>query len=379
MAYCRVDGRVVYIGPAGSPAARERFAAIVAEWDRLHPDAGPAPVTVAVLAAAWLRHTRAEYSRSTFAMHRSAVRWALALYAGHDAAAFGPAELRAVQRAAADSGRLCRREVNRAVRLVRQCFGWGVAESVLPAESATNWHAMRTVRGIRPGRLADPPPVGPVPDADVDAALAFMRPAVAAMVRVQRLTGMRPAEVCAMTPGAIDRSAEPWMYRPARHKLAHRGVAREVHLGPRARAVLDAWAEWDRADEPVFSARASEAERNAERRDRRATPATPSSRARAAAAAVRERSRPPGDAYTPAAYRRAVARACDAAGVDRWSPNRLRHTRASEVRAAAAECAGPVHALEHVQAVLGHASIATTQVYAARRRALAASIADASG
>ncbi len=37
-----------------------------------------------------------------------------------------------------------------------------------------------------------------------------------AMVQVQRLTGMRPQEVCLLTPKQIDRTGEIWLYRPAR-------------------------------------------------------------------------------------------------------------------------------------------------------------------
>ena len=42
----------------------------------------------------------------------------------------------------------------------------------------------------------------------------------------------------------------------------------------------------------------------------------------------------------------------------RWAPNRLRHTRATEVR--------KTHGLEAAQAVLGHATADVTQIYAER-------------
>jgi site-specific recombinase XerC len=77
-----------------------------------------------------------------------------------------------------------------------------------------------------------------------------------------------------------------------------------------------------------------------------------------------------------------VARACDLADrkahaddesipaderiVPRWSPNRLRHSMATEVRRR--------YGLEAVQVVLGHATANVTQIYAERDLALAARI-----
>ena len=41
--------------------------------------------------------------------------------------------------------------------------------------------------------------------------LPYMSPIVADMVRVQRLIGARPAEVCSLTPGSFDRSGDVWV------------------------------------------------------------------------------------------------------------------------------------------------------------------------
>ena len=58
------------------------------------------------------------------------------------------------------------------------------------------------------------------------------------LVRIHRLTGMRPAEVCQLRPCDIDRTDEVWTYRPESHKNQHRGRDRVVPLGPKAQAVL---------------------------------------------------------------------------------------------------------------------------------------------
>jgi len=81
----------------------------------------------------------------------------------------------------------------------------------------------------------------------------------------------------------------------------------------------------------------------------------------------RQTSRTVGEHYTVASYRRAVRRACEAAGIPPWSPHQLRHTAATQVRAR--------YGLEGAQVVLGHASADVTQIYAERDQALARSIA----
>ena len=70
---------------------------------------------------------------------------------------------------------------------------------------------------------------------------------------------------------------------------------------------------------------------------------------------MRKRRRPPGEIYTVVAYRRAVHRACDKAGVPRLSPSRLRHNAAKRIRGA--------FGVEVARCVLGHADIRTTELY----------------
>ncbi len=58
------------------------------------------------------------------------------------------------------------------------------------------------------------------------------------MIELQLLTGMRPAEVCAMRGCDIDTSGKMWLYRPASHKTQHHGYDRTVFLGPKAQAIV---------------------------------------------------------------------------------------------------------------------------------------------
>ena len=64
------------------------------------------------------------------------------------------------------------------------------------------------------------------------------------------------------------------------------------------------------------------------------------------------------DHYDAASYRRAVRRACKRAGIPVWFPLQLRHSAATLIRRE--------FGLEASQAVLGHAELGVTQVYAER-------------
>jgi integrase len=73
-----------------------------------------------------------------------------------------------------------------------------------------------------------------------------------------------------------------------------------------------------------------------------------------------------GIAYSTQSYRKAIHRACKKAGVESWSPNQLRHTAATQIRAE--------FGLEAAQVILGHSKADVTQVYAERDMALAVKV-----
>jgi integrase len=239
-------------------------------------------------------------------------------------------------------------------------FRWAVGEELVPPSV---FEALRAVPGLRRGTARESEPVGPVPVADVEAVLPLLPPAVAAMVRLQLLTGARPGEVLSLRASDLEATGKVWVYRPRRHKTAHLGRDRLVLIGPRGQEVLRPWLRPE-LGAYVFSPAASEALRQAERGARRRTKPTPSERARRDA--TRGRGRPLAERYTTNTYAQAITRACVRAGVPQWSPNQLRHTRATELRRD--------HGLEVVKAVLGHATVETSQLYAERDLAAALAV-----
>lgn len=73
------------------------------------------------------------------------------------------------------------------------------------------------------------------------------------------------------------------------------------------------------------------------------------------------------DSYSTDSYRRAVERAAQREGVEKWTPNQLRHTFATAVRKR--------FGLEATQTSLGHSKADVTQIYAERDEKLAEMIA----
>jgi integrase len=323
-------------------------------------------------------------------------------YGEMPARSFGPLALKAVREKMIRDG-LCRGVINQRINRIRRAFKWAVSEELVGADVLTG---LQAVTGLKAGRTnaRETEPVKPVPSANVDAVLPFLLPPVRAMVRLQRLTGMRPGEVIQMTASQLDMSGPIWLYKPIWHKNAYRDRERAIALGPRAQAIVKEFLTLN-VDAPLFSARAAIEQQKVDRRARRKTPLFPSHLREISRKRKRHPRRQASEFYSVPSYERAIARACDRAwpapeplcrrdgesaeqhlsrlsdeqreelrrwrAEHRWSPNQLRHLHATEVRRQ--------FGIEAAQTALGHASIDTTKLYAERNLALAAKVAAAVG
>jgi integrase len=345
------------------------------------------------LALAYWRHAQGYYvaqdgkPTSEIGNIKIAMHHLTDLYGDTQAAEFGPLALKAV-RATMIAADLSRGTVNRYANHIRRAFRWAVAAELVPPAV---YHGLQAVEGLRRGRseARETEPVRPVAEAYVRKVLPFLPPAVAAMVELQILTGMRSGEVAIMRARDLNMNGPAvWQYRPARHKTAHHGYDRVIDLGPRAQAILRPWLKPD-LEAYLFSPREAEAVRNAARREARRTPLTPSAKARRLRADRRRRRRPPAERYTSGSYRRAIARgieranakiaadlaargvtdpeAIDAALVPAWHPHQLRHTFGTRIR--------QQYGVEVAQVLLGHHDLGATQIYAEVDRQKAARVA----
>jgi integrase len=344
---------------------------------------------------------------------RTVSRLVRELYGHLAAAEFGPLALKAVRQKFVDL-KWCRKTVNARVERIRRMFKWAVAEELVPPAT---YQALAAVSGLQRGRSTarETEPIGPVDDAVVDATLPYLNRHVAGLVELQRLTGCRPGEACAIRRCDIDTGGAVWLYKPTRHKTAHRGKSRIIAIGPKAQEALRPFLAPD-LEAYLFSPSRAVEELNAERSANRQTPRYPSHMKRNETKRKgTNRERPPAEKYDRGSYELAVDRACDRAfppaaplaqregetvaewwgkwvgkgknkrwipgrltekqraevkawrKAHRWSPNQLRHTFATRVRKA--------HGLEAAQVLLGHSRADVTQVYAERNEELAVSVA----
>ena len=175
------------------------------------------------------------------------------------------------------------------------------------------------------------------------------------MVRFQRLTGARPAEVCLLRPCDVDRSGDVWVYKLPKHKTLHHGKERKVYIGPRAQDILRPYL-LRKCDDYCFEPKWKRS----------------------------------GPRYSTDSYRRAIHRACERRWAKRkkewekqnpseqfkeqlvkWSPNQLRHSAGTAIRAE--------FGVEHAQAILGHSNLSTTEIYAERSQSRAIEVARSLG
>jgi integrase len=368
------------LGKYNSAESKAEYARIIAELQLLPRGVDPSPillrtqaradVTVNEVIVAFWNHAQIHYrhpdgtptgEQTNFLAPLRALK---ELYGHTPAREFGPLALKAVRERLVASGH-ARVMVNRHTMRIRSVFKWAASEELVPAGI---FHALQTVAGLKRGRTParECEPVKPPTPGSVEASLPYLRPSVAAMVRLQMLTGLRPGEVCRMTPAQIDATGEVWFYQPATHKTLHHGRGRRAAIGPQAQAILrEHWPE--SPTEAFFSPAREMAAKMAERAAARKTPRYKSHMKRNAAKKKPLPQRKPGAFYTTTSYCRACQRAAHEANAPRWHPNQLRHQFATDVRKR--------FGLEAAQVTLGHSRADVTQVYAERDESLAERVA----
>ncbi len=306
----------------------------------------PEGVTVSELCALWDAHCRECYRgpdgqpTSTAANAVLDVRMFREMFGSAAVAELTHADMLHLRDALVRSG-VSRATVNVRLWRVKHMLAWALDEAIIPAAVKAE---ITQVQGVKRGRTAAPErrPVRPVDDAAVSATVAVMMPNTADMVRVHRLTGMRPCELCAMRWKDIDTTRTPWVYRvpPEANKNAWRGEfgqPRVVCIGPKARKIL----ERHRGCDVPFSPMVAMSEYLETIRAGRKTPVY--GRQRGRAPHVR---RDLGDRWTSDAYSKTIRAACGKAKIAPWGANRLRHAFGTDVRRA--------FGLEAARAVLGH-------------------------
>ncbi|MBX3396774.1 MAG: tyrosine-type recombinase/integrase [Phycisphaerae bacterium] len=422
-----LSGRDHYLGPYDADSSRLAYEKLIGEWlangrRLIANEDSPGgveskceSVSVAEVLLAFLEHCQRKYgARRQFPRIMSRIKTALSviknLFGMIPAAKFGPKALVQARDYWIGTGR-SRKTVNDNTKVVKMCFKWAVREEMIPP---VVWHGLSSVEGLRRGEsvAAEPKKVRPVADSHVDVVLPYLLPPVRAMVELQRLTGMRPGEVCIMRACDLDMTGSLWKYTPAFHKTDYAEHDREIFLGPQSQAVLRPWLT-NVLEAFLFRPADAVAEWLKRRGEKRQTPLVFGNRP-----GTNRKQKPrrvPREAYDVGSYRRAIDRACVRADRDarakagqpkcescegrgeitleskrrrmcktcngvgrsgdvlipRWHPHQLRHSYATRVR--------KEYGIEAARVMLGHQHVGVTEVYAERDTAVAAVVAQKIG
>ena len=387
-----------YLGPYGTKASKWEYDRLIGEWltagRPTAPVSKPHEITVSEVIVAFFEHARRYYLKNpkTAENFKPILTLVRQLYGRTQADEFGPKALKAIRERLVADGQ-SRNYVNDNIQRIKRMYRWATAEQLV---SPHVMQGLNALAGLRKGytNARETAPVMPVDDATVEATHPYLPPVVQAMVRLQRLTGARPAEICAIRPRDIERTGEVWKFTPRDHKTAHHGKNRVIFIGPKAQAILAPYL--DRAPEAAcFSPSDSERERMAAVHAKRTTSLSCGNRP--GKVVTGRPKRIIGDEYDTNTYRRAIHRACEVAvkmpaelrmknpkateaeeserrrkaaewrAAHLWAPNQLRHAAATDIRQR--------FGLEAAQVTLGHAKANITEVYAARDQRLGMQVA----
>lgn len=378
-AFVKISGRQVWLGRYDDPATRERYDELIAQWlanGRELPEPEPAEpdlprpeeVTITDLAVAYIEWCQRRYPKTTLQNIQAAVRPARARYGPEPAEEFGPQKLRKVREAMKGKG-WARSNINRQVAKLRGMFKWGGAHELI---SERVYRRLALVEPLREGEARESGDVQPVSHRDIRRVRRRLSRQVRALVLLQLLTGARAKELTGLRARWLDTNGEVWALpldgkdgRP-KHKTAHKGKDRTIYFGPRAQRVLRQFMRPGRPlDRPLFCPREANAEakrrgaKGGRRENQQPTPRKGSRRWKNQhGEGLADDPRRLGEAYTTSSYRRAIHRACKAAGVEPWGPHRLRHNAATYLNRE--------FGIETANIILGHSTTAITAIYAER-------------
>lgn len=316
--------RHVYLGKIGSDEAKKNYADLLAKLAAAEPLSPAAKrktgLAVGEVVERFQSDAKARYDPAgrEAKQHGYAAAPLLDVHGKTPVVRFGCSQLEEVRDEMLRRG-WSRGVINRRVIRLRTLFRWAERKALCPAGT---WAGLRALEPLprNDRRLRTKAPRRLPTWYEFARTCRFCPQNVRDMMLAQLFGGMRPAEVRTAVVGEFDRSGEDWVYRPAKHKNAWRGQTREVVLGPRARKVLAKHLDGKKPGELVF----------------------PSGR---------------GGGYSDCTYPRAVTRACERAGVEPWAPYSLRHLAKQRATRAVG--------LDGARALLGQASILTTDRYAA--------------
>ena len=337
-AYVRltIDGNreTIYIGLANSEESYRNYDEVVGEWlaTKQVPiqDNGP---TVLAVAERFKSDQQAKLPDSKKYHLVAAIKLLADLFENRPASEFDALQFSRLRSELIERN-YARKYANDILGILKRCFRWAMQRELITPDQFAR------IESFEPLSAKEAPTkiVEPANDDDVSATLPLLSKDFQDTIAFLRATGCRPGEARLMKVGEIDR--DNWMFKPAKHKTAHKGKSRYVPIPSSVREIL-----LPRLLRPdaAYVLGADNGERPYEKR----------SLGRAIDHAIKRINRERSKADLPA--------------IPHWHPYQLRHARATEVR--------EQYGVEVAQSVLGHARVDTTEIYAKQTEAKAKEVA----
>lgn len=358
----RIAGKDYYLGPYLSEQSRQKYAALIQQHfagalvsDPVQPETPQAGISIAEMTLVYLQFADAFYVKGGGptkepGLIRMAVRPLVRLFGASPAVDFGPLALKAVREEMIAAGWV-RKTVNESVNRIRRMFKHGVENELVPADALLR---LQAVAPLKAGKSAAPdrPKRRAVPQDQIDAVRALVRPMVADLIDLQLLCGARPGELLGLTPEMIERKGEIWVADLEHHKTEHHGHSRVLYFGPRCQTILAKYIGRKKSGLLFAMQRVSYTRAIV--------------RACEQAFGMPDKLRKPPKTATPEQLDKIRQQASEWRLKYCWSPHWLRHTAGKRLR--------EEFGLETTQAVLGHATADMSERYAglARERAIEA-------
>jgi integrase len=384
------NGKWHYLGASGSAEAKAEYGRLLALW-AVDPNAVPMrsdEYLVSELCADFIESDQAPRDKRQRDIAIRAVELLLEHHLRTPVSDFGPLALSSwqswlcrqvypIQHLKAGKQRWNRTYIGHLVRVIRSIWKWGVASERIGED---RYRALLTVPGPRFGECREPVEVAAADPTAVEKVLARLSGPVRAMLLLQRSSGARPGELCAMRPCDVHRSGKVrlpwtgamfdcdaekvWLYIPSKHKGTSRRKLRAIYFARQAQEILRPFLDRD-PETLCFSPREAVQEQRAAQRAARIAAGGGSGGNRKKPAAAP--GRPPSNEYSPRSYYIAIQRACQAAGVEPFTPYSVRHLVGQEV--------DHDFGLDAARDVLGHSDPRTTTRYAKANSKRAAEVA----
>lgn len=333
--------RTYGLGDYDTPESWETYYQLLAEWKRggrrlpdLHTNGipGDGRATIAEVCLAFVDDCERRLTSGAMYRIRATVRILRRFHGSEAAEDFGPKKLKALRLVMVNGDDeqepLCRKVINDRVNCIRQLFKWAASEEMV---SEDVHRRLTTVDGLGRGEhgVEEGRGTAKAERRSIRMVRRLVPLQARALLDLYLLCGARPSELFGLRATDIETTGDVWTVSLAKHKNAKKGKARVIYFGPRSQRIL---ARFMSTDRPV----------NATLFDPREAGGLSGSRAKH-------------DRYNKDSFNRLLRRACEKAGVDRFTTYSLRHARGTKLREQFGE--------EGVTLGLGHSHADTARLY----------------